>query len=80
MSDTDSKLTGWISVCRGAPPCQPLSAHPVRPFHKRQGRHKGVGNIGGSEVVVIGGGYGGVTRRKQENESDIEQAGVSYDE
>lgn len=80
MSDTDSKLTGWISVCRGVPPCQPLSAHPVRPFHKRQERHKGVGNIGEREVVVVRGEGGGVTRRKQENERDIEQAGVSYDE
>ncbi len=43
MSDTDSKLTGWISVCRGVPPCQPLSAQPVRPFYKRQERHKGDG-------------------------------------
>lgn len=32
MSDTDSKLTGWISVYRGVPPCQPLSVQPVRPF------------------------------------------------
>ncbi len=40
MSDTDSKLTGWISVCHSVPPCQPLSAQPVRPFYKRQERHR----------------------------------------
>lgn len=41
MTDTDSKLTGWISVCHGVPPCQPLSAQPVRPFYNRQPCHKG---------------------------------------
>lgn len=37
MSDTDSKLSGWISVCRGIAACQPLSAQPRPPILQKTG-------------------------------------------